>query len=155
MSRARDLIAGCAFAALGATGIALAYDLPMGSTRLPGAGAMPILLSCALLVLALALIWRTLAGGAASEEDTDGPVDTFGQGRVAVAAALIAAYAAVLSWLGFILATSILMALLFMLGAKKPLSLAPVLSGIGVTALAWALFVLALDVRLPVGAIWG
>ncbi|MGJ3263281.1 MAG: tripartite tricarboxylate transporter TctB family protein [Salinarimonas sp.] len=154
MSRTRDLIAGSSFAALGAAGIALASHLPMGSMRLPGAGAMPIVLSTALAVLSLVLIWRTLLGRTPEVEDTDGPADTFGNARVGLAAVLIVAYAAVLSWLGFFLATSILMVLLFMIGAKRPLSLPPVLAGIAVTAVAWALFVLALDVRLPVGAIW-
>jgi hypothetical protein len=151
----RDLVGGIVFLAVGGLTLYLARGLPLGQVRLPGPGALPTIAGVAITLLSLLLAWRGMKSLRAVTR-SDGPApDWQGYSRIAAVAALIAVYTAVISWLGFFVSTALLMTVLFMLGVERPMRWGPPAAGLAATAAAYVLFVTLLDVRLPVGSLWG
>lgn len=150
----RDLVGGAVFLAGGIVAIWSAADLSMGTLRLVGPGAFPILLGVALVLLATALIVQSLRTTAAPRTDEEAP-EPFGHARVALVAALIAVFIAILPLAGFVVASAALMVALYAIGARQPFSLFPLVAGLLTSLVAYLLFVLALGVPLPMGIFWG
>lgn len=150
----RNQIGGLVFAVLGAIGLWAAWGLPFGNARLPGPGAMPIVLSGALVILSLALLFadRTVAPEDASAVDMP---DKWGELRIGATALLIMVYIAAIGLLGFFLDTFLLTFAMFMLGAPGFRILWPAIGGLASTVVAYGLFVFMLGVPLPAGSIWG
>lgn len=149
----KNTIGGFVFLVAGSVGLAAAWNLPVGSMQLPGPGALPLVLSGAMVLLSLALIFgdRSVAPDAAGSEAPD----KHGEFRIAATVLLIAAYIAVIGALGFFLDTFLLTTALFMLGAPRLRILWPALGGLASTAVAYGLFVSLLGVPLPAGSLWG
>ena len=158
----RNLLGGLLFVGIGIATVAGAILLPMGTTRLPGPGALPLGLGVSLLVLGAVLALsgpaKKPAGAPTAVEpagsDTSAP-DAFGHWRVALAAALILAFVAALPVIGFPLGGSILMIALYGLGAERPFGAYPIVAGVLTAIIAHVLFVVILGVPMPAGRVWG
>lgn len=151
----RDLVGGGVFLVIGALAIYLGSDLAVGRLRLPGPGAMPMIAGIAIVLLSLALGARGLASLRPAARSNESVVERWGYVRIGATMVLIAAYTAVLPWLGFLAGTILLMTALFMLGSERPFGWGPPVAGVVVTGAAYVLFVTLLDVHLPVGSLWG
>lgn len=121
-----------------------------------GAGGVPQAVGIALVLAALALFAKSFVGPAAAAESKPAqPSSRLGAALRTVGLALILlTYAALLPLLGYPLSVSLLvLAAGWLAGAalKAPLLLSAALSG----PLLWALFDQLLQVRMPVGSLWG
>jgi putative tricarboxylic transport membrane protein len=136
-------------AALGA--LVEAWRLPLGRVVAPGPGFFPFALALALTLTAALLVVRALrqpAGAGAAA-----PAPPGGRARLVTVVAALFAYAAVLGWLGFGLATFGLMAVLFR--AVEARGWPTALGAAAAAAVAGhLLFRTWLGVRLPSGP-WG
>ncbi|MFZ2651942.1 MAG: tripartite tricarboxylate transporter TctB family protein [Burkholderiaceae bacterium] len=125
-----------------------------------GAGGVPQAVGLALLLAALALLvksWleRTAAPPSSARAQADAPPTAAApaQPRLRLSAALVAllvAYALLLPWLGYILSVSLFVlgvALLAGAPRRSPLAWCTALSGVSL----WAMFDLALQIRMPMG----
>ncbi len=170
----RELTGGLVFLAVGAAGLFWATDLPFGNASLPGPAMLPSALSALMIAFAGMLALRALRRGAGPHSDAarSGPVDRgvggvadtlaapsppspqAGYRRVALAAALLAAYVPALRPLGFVGTTFVCMSALYAIADKQPFGLRPVISGAILTAATYVLFRVLLDVPLPEGTLW-
>ena len=139
-----DHIAGGAFAAFGALVLAGSGDLPVGTLSFPGAGMMPKLMAVLLIAFGLLLVVRARESAPlASLSWSDLPH--------AVRVVLITAFAiAVYQTLGFLIAMALMLwALTF--GDAPRHALAAAGFSIGVVALTYFLFAVALKTPLERG----
>jgi hypothetical protein len=148
----RDILGAALFVLLGAGVVWGAAQLPFGTMRLPGAGAVPLAIGVALMVLGVALALRPHATPA---EATEEPPEPWGQTRVVAVCVLIAIYVFILPAAGFLAATTLLMIALYAIGDSRGFGLRPIIAGAITAAAAYGLFVWLLDVPLPGGWIWG
>jgi hypothetical protein len=154
----RAALGGLAFLVFAVSMFYFGAELDLGSLMVPGPGALPKVALAGLVVLSLVLIARSLSGSdepepaAAAETAHEEPGS---MSRVLVAIGLIAVFIAILPSLGFLIASTVLMVGLAMLGAEKPWTIGPPLAGVSVTIVAYFVFVRLLDVRMPSGTIWG
>jgi putative tricarboxylic transport membrane protein len=139
-----DHVAGAAFIVFGLAVLALSGDLPMGGLSMPGSGFLPKLVASLLVFFGALLVLR--AGDSTKLRDVDWS-DVKHAGLVVVLAGLaIAAY----TWLGFILAMSLLLfALLVVVERRNPLRAA--LYSVVTTLAAYGVFAKALKAPLPIG----
>lgn len=103
-----DRVSGTALLAFALAVAWEAAKLPFGSIHMPDAGFFPLSLAVALAVLSasiLARTWLPEAAGAAMPS-------WHGAGRVTIAAAAMAAYVVAIEWLGYLLATALVMLVL-------------------------------------------
>lgn len=121
----------------------------LGTIRYPGAGFLPFLAAAILGVLALVTIVRSSLG-----HDGHGTIGDLWRGakwgRVVVAVVSLIVYAAVLSPLGYLLATLGLSVVLFGLMGKPGL-LVQLVSGLLTSVLTYLVFYTWLGVQLPRG----
>ncbi|MDQ8727512.1 tripartite tricarboxylate transporter TctB family protein [Bradyrhizobium sp. LHD-71] len=151
----RDLVGAALFFVLGGVVAVVAAQLPMGGVRLPGSGAFPIVIGIAMIVLATSLaLQRTLPPNSVSSSDEIDEPEQWGNARVALVCALIAAFVLLLPVAGFPLGGALLMIALYVIGAGR-LGVGSVAAGVVTALVAYALFVLLLDVPLPRGSLWG
>lgn len=136
----------------GLIGIVASLQLPLGTSRLLGPGAVPLLLSLAMTGLSLALLMRPGADQADEDEDGGG---LHGVAMVALVALMIAAFALLLTRLGFILSATILMYGLYAIGEERPVSARALIRAVLTALAAYLLFVVALSVNMPAGTLWG
>lgn len=146
----RNLAGGVVFLAVGGVTIWMASDLGLGNLRLVGPGAMPLSVGFAMIVLAIALIARTLLHPDI-ETAAEDPPDPGGRVRVAAVVLLIGLFILVLPTAGFLVGSFALMFACYAIGAGRPFSLFALVAALTTSAAAYALFVLILDVRLPKG----
>ena len=137
-----------ALAALSAVG---AWRLEVGTLHSPGAGFLPFYAAILFGVLAFVSLLQDL-------KDMVGPASEIWGGvrwaRWITMAASLFIYTAVLEWLGFPLATFLLMLALFRL--LEPYRWTTVLFfSLATMGSAYLFFVVLLDSRLPRGSLWG
>ena len=144
MTLRTDHVAGGFFVAFGILVLALSGDLPIGTLSFPGAGMMPKLLAGLLIALGLLLVLRARDSA---------PLATVPWGDLPHAARIVAITAiaiALYQTLGFLITmTLLLFALVF--GAERRPVLAAAAFSVGVVALAYLLFGVALKVPLEPG----
>jgi putative tricarboxylic transport membrane protein len=139
-----DHIAGGVFVAFGLLVFALSGDLPVGTLSFPGAGMMPKLVAGLVIVFGLLLILR------ASESAPFATVLWRDLPHAARVVAITAAAIALYQTLGFLVTMALLLfALTF--GAERRHPLAAGAFSIGVVALTYLLFVVALKTPLEPG----
>ncbi|KRE16731.1 hypothetical protein ASE66_08915 [Bosea sp. Root483D1] len=136
----------------GLIGTFASLQLPLGTSRLLGPGAVPLLLSLAMTGLSLALLLKPGAGETDADEDGGG---LHGAAMVALVTLMIGAFALLLTWLGFILSATILMYGLYAIGEEKLVSAKALLRAVLTALAAYLLFVVALSVNMPAGSLWG
>ena len=142
----RDHVGGGAFVVAGALVLAVSADLPFGTLASPGAGMLPTLVVGLMMAFGLALF----AGAPNSP-----PLARIAWADLlhAVRVILVAAAAAALyTTVGFVITMGALLFALTFFVERRPLLPAAAFS-IGVTALAYAVFSLALKTPLPRGLI--
>ncbi|SDD76047.1 Tripartite tricarboxylate transporter TctB family protein [Glycomyces harbinensis] len=134
-------VAGAVPVVLGAAAAWLSLRLDIGTLTDPGPGLWPLIVSALLVATGIGiLVSARRAGG----------TEAFTRGAISVAAAAVAlfAYASLFEVVGFEIPTLLLLAAwLRFLGRESWLSTA--LLSVGVTAAAYALFILGLGVPLP------
>jgi putative tricarboxylic transport membrane protein len=144
------LLANLCWLALAVPAAVEAWRLHVGSVHRPGPGFLPFYAALLLAALALASLvtdWRTASGSAAHIWGG------IGWGRMLIMLAALFLYVAVLERLGFVVATFLLLLVLFRL--VEPYRWTRVLLFSAVTmAAAYGFFVVLLDSRLPMGP-WG
>jgi putative tricarboxylic transport membrane protein len=139
-----DHIAGGTFVVFGAVVIAASGDLPVGTLSFPGAGMMPKLMAVLLIVFGLLLVVR------AAESPPLASVSWSDLPHAARVVLITAIAIALYQQLGFVIAmTLMLFALTF--GAERRHPLAAAAFSIGVVALTYLLFAIALKTPLERG----
>jgi hypothetical protein len=139
-----DHIAGGVFVAFGLLVFALSGDLPVGTLSFPGAGMMPKLVAGLVILFGLLLILR------ANESAPFATVSWRDLPHAARVVAITAAAIALYQTLGFLVTMALLLfALTF--GAERRHPLAAGAFSIGVVALTYLLFAVALKTPLEPG----
>ena len=144
----RDLVSAGGLAALALVYLAASRSYPLDTLAAPGPGVFPLAVGLSMLALAAC---QALAATGAFPTARPGPSpDRPARGRVRALAAVLVGYALAAGTLGFLTASFVLvLAASRLLGAPgwgRPAALAA-----GVTAAAYAIFVLWLAVPLPRG----
>jgi putative tricarboxylic transport membrane protein len=139
-----DHIAGGVFVALGVLVLALSGDLPFGSMSFPGAGMMPKLIAGLLVLLGLVLVVRANESAPlASLQWHDLP---YAATVIAITGAAVALY----QTLGFLVTMTLLLFVLIFAAERRNALYAAAYS-IGVVALTYLLFAVALKTPLEHG----
>jgi hypothetical protein len=144
MTLRTDHIAGGGFVIFGIVILALSGDLPVGQLSMPGAGMMPKLMACLIVILGFILILR--AGESeplASVRWTDLP-------HAVRVTAITAAAVALYQTLGFIVTMTLLLFVL-VFGTERRHPVAAGIYSIGVVMLTYLLFTVALRTPLDQG----
>ena len=137
-------------AAIGALLIILAAGYPTAAdygTGVPGPGLWPIVISAMMLALAALLAMKSIKMPA--EKNTDVPMWNEGTKRVYITMGILFAYVAVLEFLGFIIATTVMEAIFIQWFAKKKPWVTVIISLV-VTLVIYCVFQYVLNV--PVGS---
>ena len=143
----RDHVGGAVFIVIAVLVLAVSQDLPFGTLSSPGAGMLPKLVVGLILAFGLLLL-------AQARSSPPFPAIAWDDLPHAVRVTLFTAVGiALYTWLGFILAVSLLLFALVLLVERKPLLVAAAFS-IGVTVLAYTLFAMLLKSPLPRGLFW-
>ena len=141
-----DHVAGGVFVAFGALVLALSGDLPVGSLSMPGAGMLPKLVAILLIVFGLVIVLRGRESAPLASLSWN---DLPHAARVVVITAIaIALY----QTLGVVI-TMALMLFTLIFGAERRNPLAATAFSIGVVALTYLLFEVALKTPLEHGTI--
>ncbi len=136
----------------GLIGIVASLQLPLGTSRLLGPGAVPLLLSLAMTGLSFALFIKPGTDEAEDDEEGGG---LHGATMVALVALMIGAFALLLTRLGFILSATALMYGLYAVGEERLVSAKALVRAVLTALAAYLLFVVALSVNMPAGSLWG
>ncbi|HEV2511972.1 tripartite tricarboxylate transporter TctB family protein [Bosea sp. (in: a-proteobacteria)] len=152
IDRLRPRLGAVVGIACGLIGIVASLQLPLGTSRLLGPGAVPLLLSLAMTGLSLALFVKPGPDEADADEEDGG---LHGAMMVALVALMIGAFALLLTWLGFIVAGIALMYGLYAVGEERLVSAKALLRAVLTALAAYLLFVVALSVNMPAGTLWG
>ena len=142
MNLRRDHVAGGAFVVAGALVLAVSGAYPFGTMASPGAGMMPILVTSLVMAFGIAILLR------ARESPPLSAID-WGDAKhaltvVAVAAVAVGAYAEI----GFLVTIPCMLLVLTFVAERRSLLWSAGFS-IGVSALAYALFIFVLKTPLP------
>ncbi len=120
--------------------------LPMGGVRLPGPGFFPLTLGVALGLLALAILFLSI-------RDEEGETVYLGHRNVLIVLAALSGVAFAFERADSYLVLGSFMAVVLLLVARASLWKVLLAAVIGMIAV-WAMFRLALGVRLPTGDFW-
>lgn len=137
-------------AAIGILLIVLASGYPTAAqygTGVPGPGLWPIVISAFMIAMAALLAIKSLKMKA--EEDTAVPMWNDGTKRVYITMGILFAYVAVLEFLGFIIATTVMEAIFIQWFAKKKPWITAIIA-VAVTLVIYVVFQYVLNV--PVGS---
>ena len=137
-------------AAIGILLIVLASGYPTAAqygTGVPGPGLWPIVMSAFMIAMAALLAIKSLKMKA--EEDTAVPMWNDGTKRVYITMGILFAYVAVLEFLGFIIATTVMEAIFIQWFAKKKPWITAIIA-VAVTLVIYVVFQYVLNV--PVGS---
>lgn len=140
-----DLISGVALAALGVFIISEAWTWNYMSEEGPGPGFFPIWYGIAMVLLSLLLVVRSAVKPGAAEK-----LDWAGVGRALISWLAFAIAVVLLKPLGFLLSFALLTLFVVAVMYGRPLKTA-VAAAVGNAVGFYLLFVLALDISLPVG----
>ncbi|MBM3569037.1 MAG: tripartite tricarboxylate transporter TctB family protein [Alphaproteobacteria bacterium] len=148
--KANDFLSGAVLAALGLFFVATGKDLGLGRLNDPGSGFLIFWVGWALTALATGILgqaWRAAGdlGLAAAWQGADWR-------KLGYVVVVLALHAYAMPVLGFVLATAVLMVVLFKTVEPQPWPTA-LIGAVASTGLAWLLFVKALGTQLPVGAL--
>ena len=149
MKKSNLIFAGIC-AAIGIFLIVLAAGYPTAAdygTGVPGPGLWPIVISAMMLALAALLAMKSIKMPA--EKNTDVPMWNEGTKRVYITMGILFAYVAVLEFLGFIIATTVMEAIFIQWFAKKKPWVTVIISLV-VTLVIYCVFQYVLNV--PVGS---
>ena len=152
IGRLRPRLGAVVGIAFGLIGIFAALQLPLGTSRLLGPGAVPLALALAMTGLSLALFVKPGADEADADEDSGG---LHGATMVALVALMIGVFALLLTRLGFIASATALMYGLYAIGEERLVSATALVRAVLTAFAAYLLFVVALSVNLPAGSLWG
>jgi hypothetical protein len=139
-----DLVAGSLLAVLGAAFAVGAYGYDLGDFRTMGAGMFPFLVGLVLVVLGVSI---ALKGASGKGELTVGLTRIPWRGVVCIAGAVLL-FGNALEHLGFVL-TVALTALVACLASPTISIIRAALCSLGITVACYAVFVLGLQLRLP------
>ena len=145
-----NLIFAAICAAIGVLLIVLAAGYPTAAdygTGVPGPGLWPIVVSALMLAMAALLTIKSIRMPA--EQNTEVPMWNEGTKRVYITMGILVAYVAVLQFLGFIIATTIMEAIFLQWFAKKKPWITAVLALV-ITLVIYVVFQYVLNV--PVGS---
>ena len=137
-------------AAIGAFLIVLASGYPTAAdygTGVPGPGLWPIVISAFMLAMAALLVIKSLKMPA--DKNVDVPMWNEGTKRVYITMGILFAYVAVLEFLGFIIATTVMEAIFIQWFAKKKPWITAIIA-VAVTLVIYVVFQYVLNV--PVGS---
>ena len=137
-------------AAIGALLIILAAGYPTAAaygTGVPGPGLWPIVISAVMLAMSALLAMKSIKMPA--EKNTDVPMWNQGTKRVYITMGILFAYVAVLEFLGFIIATTVMEAIFIQWFAKKKPWITAIIA-VAVTLVIYCVFQYVLNV--PVGS---
>jgi hypothetical protein len=140
----RDHVAGGAFLVAGALVLAVSGAYPFGTMASPGAGMMPILLAGMMMVFGAAILMR--AGETPSLSAIDWDDFKHASTVVLIAAVAVGAYVQV----GFLSTIPCMLFVLAFVVERQPFVWSAAFS-IGVSSLAYALFIFVLKTPLPRG----
>ncbi len=140
-----DLISGVALAALGAYIISEAWAWTYMSEEGPGPGFFPLWYGIAMVALSLLLVVRSAVKPGAAEK-----IDWTGVGRALISWLAFAIAVVLLKPLGFLLSFALLTLFVVAVMYGRPLKTA-LAAAVGNAVGFYVLFVLALDISLPVG----
>ena len=146
-----NLISGACLAAFGIYVISVASKLPYVSEVGPGSGFFPLWLGIGLVLFASGLTFGSFASSGNRAKNESQSWKTSARALAGWLALMIAV--ALLSRIGFALSFAILTMFLIVALDRRPARLA-VAVGIGLAVAFHLIFVIALDVTLPVGP-WG
>ncbi|MFG3341078.1 tripartite tricarboxylate transporter TctB family protein [Glycomyces sp. NPDC048151] len=140
--RVQSIVAGAVPVALGAVAAWLSFGLNIGSLTEPGPGLWPLIVACLLVASGIGIIAVT----AKSRRDTE----AFTRGTVAVLAAAggLAVYASLYEIVGFEVPTVLLLFAWLKILSRESWLMSAILA-VAVTAAAYALFIVGLNVPLP------
>ena len=124
-------------------------DLGIGTTNNPGSGFILFWVGLAVAALSLALLVVSLRASA-DKTTIGGPFATGRWGKVLYVVVLLVAYTYALEFLGFIIATFVLLMLLFKTVEPQSWTVSVVGSALA-TGTAWLVFVAWLGTQLPAG----
>ncbi|MFK8250891.1 tripartite tricarboxylate transporter TctB family protein [Ancylobacter terrae] len=142
-----DLWAGAALAGLGVHIVSRSYAWTYIGPSGPGPGFFPIWYGAIMVVLSLALIVSRVVR---ADGDVDEPADWWGVGRALVTWAAFVVAAALMPFIGFVTGFALLCLFLIRIVFQRSLMEA-VIASIGITALFHVIFVMLLQLDLPVG----
>ena len=149
---ARDLISGLFLVIISIATCVMAYRQGLGSGSNPGAGFAAFGIACLLGLMSLYLLLKGLVRVVRKGHQEE-VVPAILWKKPVLILIVLAAYGAFFNFLGFPLSTFILMMLLVWAFGRRNLTLALFVSII-TTASSYALFVTALGLPLPLGALW-
>ncbi len=152
---AREFVAAGLVFLLGGAITTAAIELPMGSLRLPGPGALPLAVGFSLIMLSTALALQARSAEPANLRSVeDDQSDPRGILRVILLCILIGGFLFLLPVAGFLVAGAFLLIALHAIGTNGRLSMHSVAAGLLTTAVAYVLFARLLRIPLPHGWIW-
>jgi putative tricarboxylic transport membrane protein len=145
--RRRELVSAAVLLAFGLFAAAQASGLRFGTVAAPGPGFFPLGLAMALCLAAIGLIVRAWRGAAA---DVWTPTPDARRFAVAGTLGALLVYALVLEWLGFLLATFVLLVFFFR-ALQRQSWLVVVAGSLATSILSYLVFKTWLGVNLPGG----
>ena len=141
----RDMVAGLMFSACGLFAIANASDLPFGTAARMGAGYFPTVLGYMLTILGIII---SLKGAFLKSKQTDETIYRFDFRIVSVVVLAVAAFGALLPYLGLYLSLTIMVALSALANVrpnwKETLGLI-----IFINLFVWIVFIIMIDLHVP------
>jgi hypothetical protein len=142
---------GAGAAALGAVTVALAWGLPEGTaTGGPSTRFLPVLLGGLMILLGAIIAVGPTGARSAGAATAEGETGVAGHGRALGTVTLMGVYALLLDRLGFLLATTALLAVLIRMYGERRWTVVLGLAA-GATGAAYAVFAGWLKVPLPPG----
>ena len=155
--RLRGLVGGLLGLGGATVGAVAATGLPLGTARVVGPGAAPLILSLILGGLSIALLVETFRGAEqhADASSVEGRPNPQGQRRVLLVLVLLGGFVLLLPYAGFLITGTALMYTLYAVGQDRGLSVSALIAAVATTAAAYFLFVVLLGVRLPGSSFWG
>lgn len=156
----RDFLGGALFLVVGGFALLAGNDLSLGSLDVPGPGWLPLGAAALIVVMAVVLLIRGLASlRAAPTAQTiaheSSPVDLRALGRIGFVVALMSGFIVIMPIVGYLAASTVLMVILMLIASPPEARMRAAAIGLVVALAAYGLFVLALQVPLPQGTLWG
>jgi putative tricarboxylic transport membrane protein len=143
----------CAAAFLFVVGLVATIEarkLSIGEFGRPGAGFFPFYLAIAFSLMSLALVWQSLTPGTSERLAPQSAPKAFHPVKAVTTLLALIVYVFALDWLGYIVATFVLM--LFLFKAVDPLTWPAAIGGsLATSLLSYVIFKVWLQVSLPAG----
>jgi hypothetical protein len=148
----KNVLAGLMFVAVGALGLWISRDYPIGTALRMGTGYVPRLLCWVLLGLGVVIFLQGLYQSASARQPVTGRASTAWRPIIFVTLGLVA-FALSLERLGLVIAILLLIAL----GAMAARDLKPLetlAAALVLIMLSWAIFIMGLGLTIPVWPEW-